>query len=119
MFFLINAEINLHFEVKEFTSYLEIKVVVKSTKNAPESALKSRIKSTLIFEAKFMSCLEIKVVSGIRKNCLFEIKVKFTSCIEIKVVFKMRLNPLFITTNVARALVDKLTEICRRNRAGH
>ena len=55
-------------------SRLEIKVVFKMRQNC---YLKSRLKTTLIFE------------------------VKFTSRLEIKVVFKMRQDSLFITTVVS------------------
>ena len=52
----------------------------------------------MIFEVKFMSRLEIKVVFKIRQNCSLKsrlkstliFEVKFMSRLEIKVVFKMR-----------------------------
>ena len=49
-------------------SRLEIKVVFKIRQNC---SLKSRLKSTLIFEVKFMSRHEIKVVFKMRQDSLF------------------------------------------------
>ena len=67
----------------------------------------------ILFTGEILSCLEIKVVFKMCKNCSLETsldfkvdlksRLKFMSWLEIKVVFKMRQNPPFISTC---ALID-------------